>query len=58
MQFKLHNRHFRTYVVLFTGGQVSDLWMHYVQIVSFFFQLNRREFYRYCWYKKQASEIV
>lgn len=49
MQFKLHNRHFSTYM----GGQLSGLWTRYVQIVSLFFQLNQRDVYRYRWYKKK-----
>lgn len=51
MQFKLHNRHFSTYM----GGQLSGLWTRYVQIVSLFFQLNQRDFYRYRWYKKKKK---
>lgn len=51
MQFKLHNRHFSTYM----GGQLSGLWTRYVQIVSLFFQLNQRDFYRYRWYKKKKA---
>lgn len=51
MQFKLHNRHFSTYM----GGQLSGLWPRYVQIVSLFFQLNQRDVYRYRWYKKKSQ---
>lgn len=51
MQFKLHNRHFSTYM----GGQLSGFWTRYVQIVSLFFQLNQRDFYRYRWYKKKSQ---
>lgn len=40
------------------GGQLSGVWTRYVQIVSLFFQLNQRDFYRYRWYKKKASEIA
>lgn len=51
MQFKLHSRHFSTYM----GGQLSGFWTRYVQIVSLFFQLNQRDFYRYRWYKKKSQ---
>lgn len=37
------------------GGQLSGLWTRYVQIVSLFFQLNQRDFYRYRWYKKKSQ---